>query len=51
MSHSDRRMPVLMTGHAVNIHDNILVRVGMAIDTRSRSGVLDVTVRAVHGCM
>jgi len=35
ISHSNRRMSVLMAGHAVNIHDNVLVCVGMAIGTRS----------------
>ena len=44
-------MSVLVTGHAVNVRGNVLVRSSMAVDTRLYSGVLDVTAHAVHSRM
>ncbi len=41
-------MPVRVTGHTVNVHNNILVCISMAVDTCLCSGVLDVTVSAVQ---
>ena len=41
-------MPVRVTGHTVNVHDDVLVRISMAADTFLCSGVLDVTVGAVQ---
>ena len=44
-------MSVRVTGHAVSIRENALVRISMAVDTCLYSGVLDVTVCAVHSRM
>jgi len=41
-------MPVRVAGHTVNVHNNVLVRISMAVDTCLCSGVLDVTVGAVQ---
>ncbi len=51
VQYSDRCMPIRVAGHAVRVHDYVLVCIGMAVDTCPRSGVLDVTIRAVHPCM